>query len=161
MENLLINSFPEDEYRDLQELRDYTDNSPIFFWNIIYADKKPVGLVSYWNLDSFYYIEHFAIDPAQRNGGFGKKLLEKLSNKLDGSIVLEVETPTEEMAERRIAFYKRQGFALWEKEYMQPPYKKGENGLPMFLMVKGNLDMEKDFDRIKQSIYRHVYNVTF
>ena len=74
-------------------------------------------------------------------------------------IVLEVEMPVEEMAKRRINFYQRQGFVLWEKEYKQPPYKPGDDFLPMYLMVFGNLQCEQDFEMIKNKIHKEVYNV--
>ena len=74
-------------------------------------------------------------------------------------IVLEVERPIEEMAKRRISFYQRQGFTLWEKDYSQPPYKPGDDFLPMYLMVHGELDCEKDFETIKKRIHKEVYGV--
>ena len=70
----------------------------------------------------------------------------------------EVEMPEEEMAIRRINFYKRQGFTLWEKPYMQPPYKSGDDYLPMLLMAYGDLECDKDFEQVKKCIYREVYN---
>lgn len=159
MENLLISSFPEDEYRELGELKEYTDHKPIFFNNIIFNEDKPVGFITYWDLKDFYYIEHFAIDPNQRNGGYGQKILYYLSGIMDKPIVLEVEHPIEEIARRRINFYKRQGFELWENEYFQPPYKIGYNNLPMYLMVKNGLDSKRDFEAVKNKIHKTVYNV--
>ena len=68
------------------------------------------------------------------------------------------EMPQEEMAQRRIGFYQRNGFTLWENEYYQPPYKAGDSFLPMRLMVHGALDSQKDYEKVKQRIYRDVYN---
>ena len=69
MEQLLVASFPTDEYRALEEEREYTDLKEIFYNNIILSDGAPIGLITYWDFGQFYYVEHFAIDPAQRNGG--------------------------------------------------------------------------------------------
>ncbi|MDL2305435.1 GNAT family N-acetyltransferase, partial [Bacteroides sp. OttesenSCG-928-D19] len=149
MENLLISSFPEEEYRELHVLREYTDTTPIFYNNIIFDEETAVGFITYWDLGSFYYIEHFAIDPGRRNGGYGQKMLQLLKEILNRPIVLEVELPNEDMAKRRINFYKRQGYALWENDYFQPPYKPGYGNLPMYLMVNGELNSEKDFEEIK------------
>ena len=126
MEELLIDSFPPEEYRQLEQLREYTDRTGNFHNNIIFDDDLPVGFITYWDFDSFYYVEHFATNPALRNGGYGKRTLEYLCNYLKRPIVLEVERPVEEMAKRRISFYQRQGFTLWEKDYCQPPYKPGD-----------------------------------
>lgn len=158
MENLLVKSFPQEEYRELSVLREYTDSIPTFYNNIIFNDREPVGFITYWHLEDFYYVEHFAIDPNQRNGGYGRQLLDFLSQKLGKPIVLEVELPTEEMAQRRINFYKRQGYVLWENDYFQPPYRPGFDILPMSLMVQGNLDSAKDFERVKAKIHRTVYH---
>ena len=68
-----------------------------------------------------------------------------------------MERPVEEMAKRRIGFYQRQGFVLWKKDYRQPPYKPGDHFLPMYLMVHGNLDPEKDYEDIKHKLHTVVY----
>ena len=159
MEELLVESFPPEEYRELEHLREYTDRIGNFHNNIIFDDDLPIGFITYWDFDGFYYVEHFAVDPAQRNGGHGKNVLNYLCELLQHPIVLEVEMPEEEMAQRRINFYKRQGFVLWEKPYLQPPYRPGDDYLPMLLMAHGNLECERDFETVKNSIYREVYNV--
>lgn len=159
MESLLVQSFPPEEYRDLQELRKYTDLLDEFHNNIIYDDDTPVGIITYWNFGDFYYIEHFATDPSLRNNGYGKRTLEYVCNLLKLPIVLEVERPTEELAQRRIRFYQRQGFTLWENDYQQPPYKSGDGFLPMYLMVHGSLSATQDFERIKEKIHSQVYGV--
>lgn len=159
MENLMTASFPSEEYRSLDELRRYTDLKNHFHNNIIFHNDTPVGLITYWDFGHFYYVEHFAIDPTQRNGGHGKNVLSHLGQLLKYPIILEVEEPTEEMAQRRINFYQRHGFTLWEKPYQQPPYKSGDGYLPMLLMAYGDLNCEKDFDTVKEHIYREVYNV--
>ena len=159
MEELLVESFPPEEYRELEHLREYTDRIGNFHNNIIFDDDLPIGFITYWDFDGFYYVEHFAVDPTQRNGGHGKNVLNHLCELLQHPIVLEVEMPEEEMAQRRINFYKRQGFVLWEKPYLQPPYRPGDDYLPMLLMAHGNLERERDFETVKNSIYREVYNV--
>lgn len=157
LEGLMTRSFPSDEYRDLDELRDFTDHRPHFYNNVVLNDGTPIGLLSYWDFDDFYYAEHFAIEPTQRNGGYGKVVLQHLCQLLDKPIVLEVEEPDEEMARRRIGFYQRNGFVLWDNEYRQPPYKPGDPCLPMRLMVYGPLDSRKDYNRVVRRIYRDVY----
>lgn len=159
VEELLTTAFPPEEYRELEKQREYTDRMAHFHPHIIFDDHTPIGLITYWDFGYFYYFEHFAINPALRNGGYGQKVLNHLCNELHLPIVLEVEAPVEEMAQRRINFYKRHGFHLWEKAYLQPPYRTGDNFLPMHLMVHGNLACEKDFEEVKNLIYKEVYGV--
>lgn len=158
MEELLTIAFPPEEYRELRNLREYTDHTGNFYNNVIFDDETLVGFITYWDFGHFYYFEHFAINPALRNGGYGKKVLNHLCKALQHPIVLEVEMPVEEMAQRRIHFYQRQGFELWEREYQQPPYKPEDDFLPMRLMVHGDLQCNKDFNEIKKRIYQEVYN---
>ena len=158
MEQLLVASFPPEEYRVLSQLREYTDQVGHFHNNIIIEEHTPIGLITYWDFEQFYYIEHFAIDPNLRNGGYGKKVLQQLHEQFQSPIVLEVEKPTDEMTQRRIGFYQRHGFVLWENEYQQPPYKSGDEFLPLQLMVHGELQSDKDFEFIRKRIYQDVYN---
>ena len=101
MEELLVESFPPEEYRELEHLREYTDRIGNFHNNIIFDDDLPIGFITYWDFDEFYYVEHFATNPALRNGGYGKRTLEHLCEFLKRPIVLEVERPVEEMADRK------------------------------------------------------------
>ena len=71
-----------------------------------------------------------------------------------------MEEPTEEMARRRIGFYQRHGFQLWESPYLQPPYRAGDDLLPMQLMAWGALREKEAFDEVKQTLYREVYHYT-
>ncbi|MCC8186359.1 MAG: GNAT family N-acetyltransferase [Bacteroides sp.] len=159
MEDLLVSSFPVEEYRELPVIREYTDHKKNFYNTVILDENDPVGFITYWDLNDFFYIEHFAIDPERRNGGYGRQVLELLRQTLNSPIVLEVELPTEEMARRRIAFYERHHFILWEDEYVQPPYRAGSKQIPMYIMVSGTLDPEK-FPSVRSAIYQEVYGIS-
>ena len=54
MESLLQTAFPKEEYRDLNDLKKYTDDIEIFYNNIILEDNKPIGFITYWNFNDFY-----------------------------------------------------------------------------------------------------------
>ncbi|MGN0257620.1 MAG: GNAT family N-acetyltransferase [Bacteroides sp.] len=160
VEQLLTLSFPTEEYRPLVEWKRYTDEVEAFHNQVILNDDRPVGLVTHWDFGSFCYVEHLAIAPEARNGGYGGRLLQLLQAHLQRPIVLEVEEPTEEMARRRIGFYQRHGFQLWGNPYLQPPYREGDGLLPMHIMVWGALREEEVFDEVKQTLYREVYHYT-
>jgi len=159
VESLLTSAFPKEEHRELDLQREHTDNNTFFYNNIIFHNNSPIGFITYWDFDDFYYIEHFAIAPDHRNRGYGRKVLKHIDEKLSRPIVLEVEVPVTEMNIRRISFYERLGYKLWEKQYQQPPYRKGGKYIPMYIMAQGNLDCKKDFSRIKQRLYKDVYGV--
>ena len=56
MEELLVDAFPPEEYRQLEELREYTDRTGNFHNNIIFDDDLPIGFITYWDFDRFYYV---------------------------------------------------------------------------------------------------------
>ena len=85
--------------------------------------------------------------------------MEYLNQQISAPIVLEVELPETEMSKRRINFYKRIGYKLIQEEYYQPPYRKQDNKLPMFLMVYDQNQEITDFTPIKKKLYKYVYNV--
>lgn len=159
VEQLLHDSFPLAERRDDEAQRDNTDHNPRFTCYFISDDELPVGLITAWNLDGFYYLEHLATTPLIRNRGYGKQIIQQIKDLLPGVIVLEVEHPEDEMSCRRIGFYQRCGFQLCEKEYIQPPYREGGEEVPLFLMYSGTDSIDDAFDTIRQRIYKEVYGV--
>ena len=159
VEDLFITAFPPEERRDLDKQKVLTDQQPLFYNNIILEEEAPIGFITYWEFPNYYYIEHFAIHPSQRNGGYGQKVLNHLHAQLNLPIVLEVERPINELSSRRIGFYERLGYKLWKQDYSQPPYREGDNFFPMYVMVYGELDEKKDYQRIKDTLYKEVYNI--
>ncbi len=159
VENLLHESFPEVERRDDEDQRRNADTNPLFTCYLITDDELPIGLITAWNLGDFYYLEHLATSPAVRNKGYGRQVMEYIKQLLPGIIVLEVERPEDEMSIRRIGFYQRCGFSLCEKDYFQPSYRKGGEGLPLYLMFAGADSIDADFEAIRDRIHREVYGV--
>ncbi|MBR6538579.1 MAG: GNAT family N-acetyltransferase [Bacteroides sp.] len=157
-EKILVESFPKNEYRDLAQQKEYINSNALFSCNIIIDNDKPIGIINYWTFNHFCYIEHFAIDSTKRNQGYGKMVLEILKEKIKNPIILEVETPDTEIAIRRISFYKRVGLKLYNQPYLQPPYRREDDLLPMRIMVYGKELSDDEFSFIKRTIYKEVYN---
>ena len=157
IENLLVSSFPIQERRDIEDQRQLTNNSPIFYSNVVISDSYPIGVITYWDMEYFYYIEHFAIDEKHRNKGYGQETLSILKKTLKAPIILEAEVPADEISQRRINFYQRQGFILHDVPYLQPPYRNEDAWLPLKLMTYGKIDMANQYETIKNKIYKYVY----
>ena len=49
MENLITTAFPAEEYRALEQLREYTDKVELFHNYVILEAEQPIGLLTYWN----------------------------------------------------------------------------------------------------------------
>lgn len=157
VEELMHLAFPQEERRDTPQQREYSDHHPLFCNNIVLHNQTPIGMISYWNMGDFFYIEHFAISPSLRNSGYGRLVLKALQEKLQAPLVLEVEKPEDEFSIRRIHFYQREGFTLHEEPYIQPPYRPEDSGLPMLLMTWGDLDMAHRFCEVRDTLHRVVY----
>ena len=157
IERLLTSAFPEEERRDNQEQRLYTDLNSSFNCNLISLKEEPIGVITYWNLNELNFIEHFAIDPKYRSQGYGKMVLDTIKKQQEYPLVLEVEEPSDSISKRRIEFYQRCGFTLHNNPYLQPPYREGNGWIPMKLMTYGEIDMEIMFEKIKKEIYTNVY----
>ena len=112
-----------------------------------------------FSLDGYTYVEHFAIDPAARNGGIGAEAMKQFLVFCGTPVVLEVEMPTDEMSKRRIGFYERLGFKLDNQVYHQPPYREGGEWLEMRLMTYGDVDLEHSFELVKNCLHKNVYGV--
>ncbi|MDR1881916.1 MAG: GNAT family N-acetyltransferase [Prevotella sp.] len=159
VENLYIESFPLSERRPVEAMLDLYKGASPFVIAMILEDDNTIGFFSYWDLDEFIFAEHFAISPGFRNEGYGRKAMDLFMKDITRPVVLEVELPATILSERRIGFYQRIGFKLWENvQYQQPAYHKDGIAIPMKLMTYGNLDMEKDLIGVRSKLYGVVYN---
>lgn len=174
-EELLHTAFPVEERRDDAQQREYTDRKAEFAAYALIDGSEPIGLITCWHFrggtnsanplarhlpfPNFVYVEHLAVAPSKRNGGYGTAILRSLKEKHQGIIVLEVELPQDETSRRRIAFYERNGFTLCRLPYLQPPYRPRDTSLPMHLMFYGTESLSPCFNAIRDTIHRHIYGI--
>ena len=151
-------AFPPVERRDFSLVVDLLSNDSRFFLDVLMDPVGYIGFITYWDYESFIYIEHFAIDEKRRNSGLGGKALHTFLQKTDKPILLEVEPPVDNEQIRRIAFYNRYGFEYHSLPYKQPPYRMGDPMLPMCLMSFGDIPFINDIQKIKTILYQNVYN---
>jgi ribosomal protein S18 acetylase RimI-like enzyme len=159
MERLLVSSFPPEERRPLPNLRRVTDEKENFHLFVLMDGATPVGFYNYWSFPLFCYTEHLAVSPEYRNRRYGTQAIASLLTRFDLPLVIEVEPPVTETALRRIAFYRRQGFRLWERPYLQPPYSPEVEGIPLRLMTCRTLDLADDdlYNMVCRTLRREVY----
>ena len=146
-------SFIEDERRDYKDARKLFCDGKYEILSLIYKQKR-VGFISLWQLSDFTFAEHFVIHEEYRNLGLGAKALAELQ-RIYKKIVLEAEPPTEDVAKRRLGFYKRNGFVENEGDYFQPAYRK--EGNEVRLVIMSYPDKVKSFGDAVSDIKRTVY----
>lgn len=158
MEKLMEQAFPADERRLPANQRRVVDTDPRMVANALVHEGAFAGLLTYWKLDGFVYVEHLATLPELRGKGLGAEAMKQLAAEAGMPVVLEVELPEDELTRRRVNFYRRCGLVLWERQaYLQPPYHDKASVLPLRLMVYGSLDEMTDFDRVRAAIHTSAY----
>lgn len=124
-------SFPKHEKRTLKTQALFLKDEDYFCCGIM-KDENLCGIIFYWRFKSKLYIEHLAVAKEYRGLGVGTEVLEHL--KLHGkNIIFEVDPQVDEVAKRRVRFYKRLGFKENTYEYYHPPLS--EKGAPYRLEV--------------------------
>lgn len=153
-------SFPTDEYRTYDAQRALLDNPQYTIYVLPDSSSKSImAFITVWQFEDFAYIEHFAVNPSYRNGGLGSNILHEINDLLMCQLCLEVELPETDFAKRRIAFYKRNGFFVNDYPYIQPPYSKDKNPLPLLIMTSNDGISKDRFEMMKERVYREVYKV--
>lgn len=158
VEELLHEAFPEAERRETYWQRYNTDEKDEFHTLVVIKDGKAVGLLTYWSLPGFTYVEHLAIDASSRGNEIGTTVFRQFMKKISSPIVLEVEpAESSDLARLRIEFYRRLGLRLWHIPYIQPSYRSGGDAIPLNLMASDSLDEDVDHEKIIDAIHFNVY----
>ncbi|MDE6574593.1 MAG: GNAT family N-acetyltransferase [Muribaculaceae bacterium] len=155
--SIYMESFPPEERREWGEITEMAFANEDFALKGIFIDGKLVGIGTRWNLDTFLYIEHLAIDSRMRGHGLGRILLNALCmDKYNRGTILEVEpeTDADAMTVKRIAFYKNNGFRIVERDYIQPPYSACLPSVPLWLMACGEIP---EVSTVASTLHRRVY----
>lgn len=141
------------------ERRPYNSAKKVFkkgeakFYHAVSSGNK-IGLICLWELDGFCFIEYLVVYDKYRNLGYGSEILSVIKTRWE-NIVLEAEPPISQIAERRLAFYEKNGFKINTFPYFQPTYHKDEDGIELKLLSCPNYISEPN-DAINK-IYKKVY----
>lgn len=155
---ILQEAFPITEVREKQAQQALLEKSAYRLYQIKDEKDEVAGVLAIWELaEDFVYVEHFAICPEKRNGGFGGDVLEAFVKWYGKNVVLEVELPEDDLTKRRIGFYQRHGFVLNDYPYLQPPLRKGQGFLPLRLMTSPYHIDEAMYTKYRKLIYENVY----
>ncbi len=158
--DLYREAFPEEERRDIEQLKVLLKEENSMFFNAIEYEGRLAGLLVYWNFGTFYYIEHLAVFAEMRNKKIGQHILDWVREYLKEMCILEVEPAETEMAIRRIHYYQRNGYQILDRQYLQPSYTGEGKPFPLWIMGNGSPEstavLQKQIEIIKEKVYyRH------
>lgn len=148
-------SFPPEERRPFADFCRVWEESR---FSLFFAcdGGEEVGLISLWQFSDFAFVEHLAVYPEKRGGGYGGKIMRAVAA-AHPALVLEIEPPTEGDKLRRWEFYRRLGFVMNDFPYFQPPYRADGEKLEMRLL---SLPMPlHNPEQAIGEIYRAVYGI--
>ena len=131
---------------------------PLYRFSAVMHEGSVVGVLAWWELSGFCFVEHFAISSGQRSGGFGRQAIALLQSRVACPIVVDVEPfGTDHDAARRVAFYSRLGFSYSGQSVTLPAYE-GKPTSPSNLMVWGASLDRAGHERVLETIGREVYD---
>ncbi|MDO6993106.1 GNAT family N-acetyltransferase [Brachyspira innocens] len=157
---LYNDAFPKEERWSFDMILENKDNNNYKLYAVL-DDNMPIGLTMIWNLDDFNFGEYLAIDKKLRGKKYGSEVLIKILDMLkDKLIVIEVE-PYElnEIAKKRIEWYKRFGFILADYEYDMPSLDENNkiSSIKMKIMTSRKLKNKEEHDNITKTLYETIY----
>lgn len=153
---LYESTFPVQERRDWKQFL-HLLQEPAMQLSLVMDKDEAIGFVIAWKIGTWYYVEHLAIDPAQRGKKYGEKVMQYILEAGHGRVILEVERIHDTDSQRRVNFYTRLGYTIVNIDYLQPPYRKGEATLPMMLMSHPMISDEQEAKSLAGNIRASVY----
>lgn len=142
--NMYASSFPIFEQRTLNDqisaLQD--DN---YYCMAICESNSLIGLIFYWDLSEYVYIEHFAISSNLRGKSYGSKVIKEFCEN-NKNIILEIDPPLDDISIKRLRFYSKLGFKLQDFEYIHPSFRKDTPAHTLKIMTYPNDITKDEFD---------------
>ena len=157
MYHLMQQAFPAEQMREYKNHQLLYDKGYFEAFGKKYECGSVIAVISIWKLEEIRYIEHLVVKQELRGKGIGEKLVQFAFQKEKAPFLLEVELPENDIAKRRIDFYKRLGMYYNDYEYFQPPWKKEYGMLPLRFMTYPKKIDEKTFQKYKNMLYQNVY----
>ena len=155
--DILSSSLPQSEMRKKESQKALLQNASYKILSA-YESSEIIGFMAIWDLDSFDFIEHFAVKKYFRGNGLGGKIIDHFLKNCKKPVILEVEPPeSTPEAERRIEFYKRHGFNFNPYEYFQPPLQDEYPLIPLKIMSYPTALKHDEFCEVKNILYTNIY----
>lgn len=156
--DIMVSSFPKEERRTKEEFLKLTEKCEKYKIYALLDSEKLVAFLTVWEFKTFAFVDHFAVGPSLRNKGIGADFLSKVLTQSSLPFILEAELPDCELAQRRLNFYKRNGFMENSFPYLLPPMQEGCEAVPMRILSYPEPLTESEFKNVKETLYKEVYN---
>lgn len=160
---ILDEAFPPSEIKSKDDIHSLFEKGTIKLYGD-FEQNQLLGVIMIWVFDqeNLVYISNFAIDKNVRGQGIGSKMLAEIVALYPSQIIiLEVEVPYDEISYKRIKFYERNNFVLYDKNsFLQPQISAKVNETPLYLMSYGRPLDDEQYSHVKDSLFKHAYGVS-
>lgn len=116
-------SFPVHELRNEQQQMEALSDDR-YHLDCYVEDNRLMAFIAYWDFQTYYYIEHFAVHPDFRGQSIGSKILSEFMAVNDLPVLLEIDPVVDEISAKRFRFYQQLGFVENPYEHFHPAYDK-------------------------------------
>lgn len=154
---LYSTSFPVFQQRiETQQEYAFSNNK---YHLIGYVDEKRfIGFISYWEFNSYLYIEHFAINTDTRGKGYGSKVLNSFINSTDKIVLLEIDPVIDDISKARMRFYERCGFYDNPYAHKHPSYNDEYQPHSLTILTTERQITEEEYQNFHYDLNRVVMN---
>jgi len=127
--------------------------------NCYFYESRLTGFIAYWEFDTYLYIEHLAIHPAERGKGLGKVMLDQLMSSHTKRLILEIDPVTDHVSARRLRFYQSLGFVENSHTHTHPAYRKGFAPHSLTVLSTQGLLPYSEYEVFNADLHNKVMNV--
>ncbi|NDV95563.1 N-acetyltransferase [Dysgonomonas sp. 521] len=153
-------SFPLHEQRSGEQQRNAFENEHYrLIAKIVFTDKfNLASFISYWDFDSYVYIEHFAVNPLMRGQNVGSSSLKLFADLIKKPVLLEIDPLIDEISNKRFHFYERLGYQLNSYTHYHPAYNTQFPPHQLLVLSYPDKINQKQYDRFKSDLEHIVMN---
>ncbi len=152
--NLYEESFPVAERRKLKDhLRASEDKRfhPLSIWD----NNLLIGIIFYWEWDSYRYIEYLAVSPNLHGHGYGSQIIKKIRDS-EHTTILEIDPLINELTVRRLQFYERAGFTLTPYRFTHLPYRLDSTPQELLILSYPKMITKEQHNDFLDFVDKHV-----
>ncbi|MCD8043355.1 MAG: GNAT family N-acetyltransferase [Tannerellaceae bacterium] len=144
-------SFPLHEQRtEEQQIKAFAH--PAYRLQIITENENLLSFISYWEFDSYIYIEHLAVNPEFRGNNRGSQLLQDFTSGQPKTVLLEIDPLIDDISHRRFEFYKRNGFYDNPYPHFHPPYRQEFSAHELIVLSHSKQISRKEYEQFKTDL---------
>ena len=147
-------SFPKEERRDFDEQQRILAQVEYHFDLLLHRDTL-LGLVLYWEIGEWIFLEHLAVAPHLRNQGIGSAALTLLKEKGKRKL-LEIEPPQDSLTRRRYGFYQRNGFQMNPYHHIQAKYRHDDPDVELKILSYPRVLTEGEYQEFYDYLLRYI-----